>query len=302
MLAVAFLYLCFTAIMFLNSLIMLTNPYPLFVAGMRILGAGIILLSLYISKHKKSTFYQLKQLFCIPFMKYILFLYVISASGFSYGIQYIDPVKACFIFVLSPFITALMLFLLYDEKLTKVKFFGLTIGFLAVIPIILESNHGNLSQLPWHLSLLGYFIFICAIISFSYGWIVQKELLKVVHISSSLLTSIGLIVGGTIILLIFSASNYHGVTIKLTETFWWLLLVFNILTAISYNLYSSLLKQYSATFVSFASFLEPAFGMIYAFIFLGNAISRTSLCALVALGFGLYLFYREELNSSQLLL
>ena len=91
----------------------------------------------------------------------------------------------------------------------------------------------------------------------------------------------------------------HGHTIPdmhFTDDFWWLLLLFAILTAVSYNLYSSLLRRYSATFISFASFLEPAFGLLYASIFLGQAISRSALVALVTLGFGLYLFYQEELR------
>ena len=298
MFAVAFLYICFTGTMFLNSLIMTTNHYPLFVAGARIFGSGVILLSLYLSKHTNSVFGQIRQLICWPFLKYTLCLYTISAVGFSWGMQYIDPVKACFLFVLSPFITALMLFAFYNEKLTKVKIYGLIIGFMAVIPIILESNHGQLSQIPWHLAAAGYVIFSCAIISFSYGWILHKELFSIVHVSSSLLTGMALTVGGAITLSIFAASHRHTIfTMQLTDSFWWLLLLFAILTAIAYNLYSSLLKRFSPTFVSFASFLEPAFGMLYASIFLGHTISYISLTALVALGCGLYLFYQEELNS-----
>ena len=298
MLAVAFLYLCFTGTMFLNSLIMTTNHYPLFVAGARIFLSGALLLSLYVSKHKSYIWGQLRQLICMPFFKYTFCLYTFSAVGFSWGMQYIDPVKACFLFVLSPFITALMLYFWYDEKLSRVKMYGLTIGFAAVVPIILESTHGQLSLIPWHLSCLGYIIFTCAVISFSYGWILHKELFAVVHVSSSLLTGAALTVGGGATLLLFLVTHrQHIMTMQFTDDFWWLLLLFAILTAVAYNLYSSLLKRYSATFVSFASFLEPAFGMLYASIFLGHVISTLSLIALVALGCGLYLFYQEELRA-----
>jgi drug/metabolite transporter (DMT)-like permease len=81
-----------------------------------------------------------------------------------------------------------------------------------------------------------------------------------------------------------------------TDDFWWLLLLFAMLTAVAYNLYSKLLKRYSATFVAFASFLEPAFGLLYAAIFLGQPISTLSFVSLMALGLGLYLFYQEELR------
>lgn len=297
MLAVIFLYLCFTGTMFLNSLIMSTNHYPLFVAGARIFGSGIILLSLYMSKHKDSIGSQLRQLICWPFLKYTFCLYSFSAIGFSWGMQYIDPVKACFLFVLSPFITALMLYFWYNEKLNRTKLLGLAIGFAAVIPIVLESTHGTFADVPWYIAIIGYSVFTCAIISFSYGWILHKELFSVVHVSSSLLTGAALTVGGAITLLInFIVHRQAMFTMQLTDSFWWLLLLFAILTAIGYNLYSSLLKRYSSTFISFASFLEPAFGMLYATLFLGHIISITSLVALGTLGCGLYLFYQEELR------
>lgn len=298
MIAVIFLYLCFTGTMFLNSLIMSTNHYPLFVAGARIFGSGLILLGLYLSKHKHSIFGQMRQLICMPFLKYSFFLYTFSAIGFSWGMQYIDPVKACFLFVLSPFITALMLYFWYDEKLSSIKMYGLIIGFAAVVPIIFESNHGALSHVPWYTALAGYLVFSGAVISFSYGWILHKDLADLIHVSSSLLTGAALTVGGAMSLIVCALiDREHLFVMQLTDSFWWLLLLFSILTAIGYNLYSSLLKRYSPTFISFASFLEPAFGMLYASIFLGHIISTLSCIALLALGFGLYLFYQEELQS-----
>jgi len=276
---------------------MSTNHYPLFVAAARIFGSGIILLSLYMSKHKDSIFGQLRQLICWPFLKYTFCLYSFSAIGFSWGMQYIDPVKACFIFVLSPFITALMLYFWYDERLSRSKMLGLVIGFAAVVPIVLESGHGTFAQVPWYMAMLGYIIFTCAVISFSYGWILHKELFSVVHVSSSLLTGAALTVGGAMTLALNFMIDKHAIfTMQLTDSFWWLLLLFAILTAIGYNLYSSLLKRYSPTFISFAGFLEPAFGMLYASIFLGNTISVVSFIALGALGGALYLFYQEELR------
>lgn len=298
MVALIFLYLCFTGTMFLNSLIMSTNHYPLFVAGARIFGSGLILLSLYLSKHKNSVWGQLRQLLRPSFFSYAFCLYTFSAIGFSWGMQYIDPVKACFLFVLSPFITALMLYFLHNEKLNKTKLLGLAIGFASVIPIVLESNHGHFNQVSWFMAFAGYVVFAAAIISFSYGWILHKKLLQVVHVSSSLLTGMALTVGGAITLVINLLVDRKAIfCMQLTESFWWLLLLFAMLTAIGYNLYSSLLKRYSPTFISFAGFLEPAFGMLYASLFLGHQISSISFFALLGLGCGLYLFYQEELRS-----
>lgn len=299
MLAVAFLYLCFTGTMFLGSLILTSNHYPFFVAGVRFFGSGVILLSLYTLKHKRTVLKQLPALICVPFFKYAFCLYTLSAIGFSWGMQYVDPVKACFVFVLAPFVTALLLYFLYDENLTRKKIVGLIIGFAAVIPIILEAAHGTFDKTPWHLAMLGYAAFGCAVVTFAYGWILNKEMHKTVHVSSSLITGAALVVGGGVTLLL--SCILHGkdlLSMKVTDDFWWLLLLFAMLTAVAYNLYSTLLKRYSATFVAFASFLEPAFGLLYAAMFLGQPISTTSFISLTALGCGLYLFYQEELRLS----
>jgi drug/metabolite transporter (DMT)-like permease len=126
----------------------------------------------------------------------------------------------------------------------------------------------------------------------------HKELFSVVHVSSSLLTGAALTIGGAMTLALnFMVDQRAIFTMQLTDSFWWLLLLFAILTAIGYNLYSSLLKRYSPTFISFASFLEPAFGMMYAAVFLGHTISILSFVALGALGGALYLFYQEELRN-----
>src|SRR3989339_728230 len=108
MFLVAFLYICFTVNMFLESSIMASNPYPLLIAGMRICGAGLILLAAYAFKHKRFYYHELQQLVTFSFMKYVAVLYVISILAGAWSMQFIDPVKTCFIFVLSPFMTALM--------------------------------------------------------------------------------------------------------------------------------------------------------------------------------------------------
>jgi len=297
--AVAFLYLCFTGIMFLGSLILTTNHYPLFVAGVRFLVSGLILLTFYLSQHKNFQYAQLTQLITPLFFKYSLCLYTLSTIGFSWGLQYVDPVKACFVFVLAPFVTAIFLYFLKGEQLSTQKIIGLIIGFISVIPIILESSHGEFSHVPWHLSMIGYLVFASAVIFFAYGWTLSTELYQSIHnIPSLLITAIAFMLGGSISLIILLIIHpQEAFNIELTSEFGWLLLLYSILSAISYNLYTVLLRQYSPTFISFASFLEPAFGLLYAFLFLGQSLSIIAFCSLIGLGLGLYIFYQEELRS-----
>lgn len=297
MLSVIFLYLCFTATTFLGSLVLKTNHYPYFVAGARFFGSGCMLLVFYFLKHKKSIFKQLNVLCSLSFFLYSFCLYTFSAIGFSWGMQYVDPVIACFVFVLAPFITAILLYFLKHERLSNKKLVGLFIGFFAVIPIILESGHGYTVDVTWYDSILGYIAFGLAIISFSYGWILNKEMHNNIHLPSLLVTGTALVVGGGITLLgCFILQGASLFAMQVTDDFWWLLLLLTIITAVAYNLYALLLKKFSTTFISFASFLEPAFGLLYAAVFLEQPITNLSVFSLIVLGFSLYIFYQEELQ------
>jgi len=296
MILVALLYICFTGTVFLDSILMATNPYPLLVAGMRVFFAGIALLGVYIMQHKDFKLSQLKRLKTPLFFMYTFCLYTFSIPAFSWTMKYLDPVKTCFLFVLTPFVTALILYVFYNEKLTRKKLYGLTIGFAAVIPIILATSSGQSFDVPMHLSVIAYCVFVVAIIAFSYGWILNKQLLKTVRVPSSLITGSALTIGGATTLCFFVISRGGDFSsIDIIKGFWWQVAVFILLTAVGYNLYGILLKRYSATFVSFASFLQPAFGLLYAYLFLGQSISLVAYTALGVLLFGLYMFYQEEM-------
>jgi len=297
MFAVAFLYLCFTATMFLGSLLLTKNHYPLFVAGFRFFASGLMLLSLYFHHHKKIFWHYIPQLHRLDFYKYSFCLYTFSAIGYAWGMQYVDSVKACFVFVLAPFITALLLYVLEGHVLTQKKLYGLLIGFASVSAIILQSDHGVKSSADISYEIAGYVVFALATIAFAYGWILNKRMHVTVHVPSGLLTGAALFVGGSTTLVFWLCFENKAIcSMQVTDDFWWLLLLFAMITGISYNLYSALLKRYSATFVSFASFLEPAFGLVYGAIFLAKPISYLALCSLLGLGSGLYLFYQEELR------
>ncbi len=298
MLAIACLYLCFTGTMFIENLIMATNHYPLFVAGARIFSGGALLLALYVLQHKKIEFAPLQQLVNVAFFKYVFCLYVLFVSGSAWSMQYMNPVTGCFIFVLSPFMTALMLYFGYQEKLTPKKICGLFVGFCAVVPIILQTSSDSATQAAGCLVFISYGVYACAVTAFAYGWIVyNKQVAPQITVPSALLTSLALMCGGVVTLSIFlvsSATSLH--TMQLTNDFWWQLLFFSMLTAVGYHLYALLLKRYSATFISFASFLQPAFGLIIGVVIFKQPISVISIVALVALAIGLFLFSQEELG------
>ena len=298
MLNILFLYLSFTINTFLENSIMSTNSYSLLIPGMRVFGAGTILLMLYFIKNKSISFDELKQLKTVAFYKYATCLYVICVLGSSWSMQYMNPVKACFVFVLTPFMTALILYFFYQEKLTLKKILGLVVGFFAVIPIILASSSESVQQVSSNLELLSYGVYALASTAFAYGWVIyNKEVKTKTTLPSLVVMSAAMIFGGFIILSLFLVTSYSSInTISFTPSFWWQFLSFVALTAFGYEFYSVLLQQYSATFLSFASFLQPALALLIGVLFFSQPISMISIGALIALAGGLFLFSQEELS------
>lgn len=83
----------------------------------------------------------------------------------------------------------------------------------------------------------------------------------------------------------------------LLPVFAYAFLLFLMINVIDNALYGILIRRYSITFLTFASFLTPLFGVIYGIMFMGEHISWTHVFAFGFIFLGLYLFYRDELKT-----
>lgn len=299
MMLVILLYLMFTAMTFINSKIMVANPYPFFVGMLRALSGGLFLLAysslLYTDELKKFS------LSTRAWKDLILFGVLVHGfvlCGFSFAMQYTSPVKVCFMFATCPFITMLLEYVLRVEKLTTKKCIGLLIGMLGLVPVLLDANHGAYKDIPWHLELLGSLVTMISTACFAYGWIVMKRFLKEhAHYRIEIINGVAMLVGSvTSIVLFYVFSEGTIFDVSLTKDFYSFMMVFVLFSLTTYLIYPYLLKRYSATFLAFAGFLEPVFGLIYGKIFLGTKITPLSCFSLIVLFIGLYVYYKEEMR------
>jgi len=108
---------------------------PLFFIAIRMTVAGIILLLYYYFFSRKRQFLAKKDrsLFAQIILFHIYFSYVFE----MWGLVYITSSKACLLYNLSPFITALFSYFLFKERLTWMQWMGLTIGFAGFLPILI---------------------------------------------------------------------------------------------------------------------------------------------------------------------
>jgi drug/metabolite transporter (DMT)-like permease len=271
---------------------------PFFLVGTRMLVAGGILLSYQklVNKEKfsfdKQTWWRIIQLAAFN-------IYLTNAFEF-WGLKYLTSFKTCFIYSLSPFLSALFCYILFSEKLSRKKWIGLFIGFLGFLPIL--ASHTSSEEATGHLLFFSWAelsVMMAAICSV-YGWIVLSQLIKENHLTPMTANGTSMFIGGLFALChSLLVENWNpipvtNVTIYLECT----LLLILISNLICYNLYGTLLKRYSATFISFAGFTTPLFTALFGWIFLGEIVTWPFYVSFGIVLSGLFLFDQDELKQS----
>lgn len=288
---------------------------PIFFIAVRMVIAGIILLLYYYFFSRKQKFFKKKDggLFIQIILFHIYFAYVFEVLA----LVYITSVKACLLYNLSPFITALFSYFLFKERLTRIQWLGLIIGFAGFLPILMVQ--APLEVLVDHFISLPELLLIFSTIVASYGWIIMKELTNRRGYSPIFVNGVGMLGGGLLALItsllwektprIYGAAaesiGYLNKILPIAISSeiagyimfcWYTLLLIIIGNVISYNLYGYLLARYSATFLSFAGFITPLFAALFGWFFLNEQVSWYFFMTVIIVFFGLYLFYKEELH------
>jgi drug/metabolite transporter (DMT)-like permease len=289
---------------------------PIFFIGIRMMFGGSLLLGFVYFFNKKNWKFLRKDIF---FYFQLMFFHIyISYLGEFWALQYISSAKACLLYNLSPFVTALFSYYMFSEKLSGKKWFGLIIGLLGFLPILLaqvpqENIAGHFGSLS--LPELALIISGC---STSYAWLLIKKMIQngysILMLNGIAMTSAGFLAFLTSLLVdglphvYCCAVPQDALSVSLTTILGtqeigflmfilYLVALILIANVICYNLYGLLLRQYSATFLSFAGFTTPLFAALWGFLLLGESIGTSFFVSLAITFIGLYLFYTEELTS-----
>lgn len=293
-----FLLFALFASVFTVSKIGLEYSQPFFLIGTRMTLAGILLLSYEFYRNgckikiDKQSFRRILRLALFN-------IYITNVLEF-WGLKYLTSFKTCFIYSLSPFISALFSYLIFTEKMSVKKWAGLTIGFLGMLPVLLSET--SLEEQTGHLFMFSWaeLAVIIAAATSVYGWILLSQLIKENGFSPLLANGLSMVIGGCMAL-IHSGLVEEWDPIPVTEFLpfalcaIWLLVVSNL---ICYNLYGWLLKRFSATFISFSGFTTSMFSAFFGWAFLHESLTWPFMVSSVIILLGLSLFYQEELKLS----
>ncbi len=269
---------------------------PLFLVASRMLLAGTVL-GMYCSIKKEllpaqGVWKALKN-DSFLFVQVVLFHIYLTYVCDLCALKSISSIESAFIYNLSPFFAALGSYLWFSESMTPKKWLGLLLGFSSMVYYLINPSE-TISLFAYSMPRL---IMLLAVISSAYGWVVVRALVKKGY-SPIFINGFGMFVGGVLAL---STSYLMESWTPVPVTEWGpflqaLILLVIIANIIFYNLYGYLLKQYTATLLSFAGFLCPLFVTLFGYFFLGEQLSWRLGGTFFFVFVGLILFYHEELK------
>ena len=269
---------------------------PIFLIAIRMIIAGICLLLAYICMNVPPVFRRKKD-----------YLFLLGASLLHIMIPFvtefialneIKPSAVCLFYNLSPVFSALFSYIFFKEKMTGKKWLGMGVSLLGIVyftnPFIF-TNPLEVFALPSYAHLL----MLASVISSALGWIIVRVLVKNRGFSPLFVNGIAMLFGGVFSLPLSYSIEGRVCLIHLENKgmFFFLLGMLILLSnVVFYNLYSYLLKKYTATILSFFGLLTPLFVVILESVFLQMGISLTFFISIFIISTGIYIFYQEELQ------
>lgn len=269
---------------------------PLFITGARMLLAAAILLIFQYLFNRRSFSLKKEHLFPI-FIIGLTNVYLVNGLEF-WGLQYMEAGKACFIYSFSPIATAILSYFWFSEKITHQKFFGLFIGVIGFIPIMIaHSGQEDTSGTFLFFSFAELAILAAAVIT-AIGWMTVRVMMKHQKASGVMVNSGSMLIGGAMALMhSYFVEAWEPLPISnYAEFLPWFLMLTLVSNIISYNLNIWLLKHFTATYLSFAGLSQPFFAALFGWMFLGEVMSNYFWISAFAVSFGLYLYYQVELK------
>lgn len=274
---------------------------PFFLVGSRMLVAGAILLLYVMIKHKPSSFKikpaHIKGIFLLALSNiYLTNIFEIWA------IKHMVSSKACLIYSLSPFVSALVAFLVLRETMSRKKLIGMMIGFLGLLPIMFTQTQSEVDTGTFLMFTMAELSIVGAVFCSVYGWIQLKKVMQDYQYSPLLANGLSMCVGGVLALAhsYFAGENWAPLPVTSATPYIINTLIMCLISNIvCYNLYGYLLKRFTATFMSFAGLVTPIFASLFGFLWLNESVTWHFYVSIVLFTMGLTIFYREEMMLSK---
>lgn len=295
MILVAIIEYAILASTFTIAKVAVQHADPLFLIGIRMVASAPIMFLVH-GLNRQAAF-KIDRRDYWPFFKVSVFHIFLPFIGEFWALQYVSSAKTAITYSLTPFIAALLSFLLLKKRLSTIQSIGLVIGLLGLMPIFFSGDDvvhvaGEFLNVS-----LPEIVLLWAVIFASYAWFVVAELMGRGY-GISFINGVAMLVGGifSLILWYVVAGEENPIRGDFSSFVLWTLALVLVANVISYNLYGYLLRHISITFMSAIGFLCPIFASIYGVFLLDEKLGVSHFIALLMVCLGLWLFYREEMR------
>jgi len=269
---------------------------PFFLVGLRMLLSGVVLLTYSFFVAKQSIRYT-RNVILFILLGAVFNVYITNAFEL-WGLQYVSAAKTSFIYNFSPFLAAFFSYLFLQETLTPKKWLGLLLGFIGFIPVLIAHSPQELSTCMVGFISVAEMAIIAAAIATALGWVAIKKLVYDERVPVAFANGSTMLLGG-----ILSMANSMAIETwsPLPSNDLLAVLAYTVLGAslsclFCYNLYTILLKRYSATFMSFSGLLTPLVTAVAGWFLLGETITWYFVLSFCLVSLGLFIFYMDEIK------
>ena len=293
--------------------------------GLRMLGAGVILLLYYKKKSQHLTFEYIKKDIVI-LVGISLLTMLVPALFKAYALKNMYASKAAFLASLDPFVTALYAYFFWHERLTKKKIIGIILGFTGTLILIISSSNSEQSLIAWSVFSYPEISALLAMAIGRLGWMFVQQLLRKERYTAIEINGLLMTISGALAFIvpflwasILAIFNFFPIIAKISPVYtfenainifklsltpqtnlhmilfavFYTIVIGNVL---GYTMYSNFLKHHSATFVSLAGFSVPLYVYLFSHVLLGEPLSGNFLFASFVTFIGLLIFYQDEIN------
>ncbi len=281
-----------------QKLLLAYSP-PLFLAGFRMILAGLISLAYALWCNPNVLRISTDQWRCYAsgiisggYIKYVLKMWAVSQ---------VPVARVALLCSFSPFATAAFSYTNIKERLTLPQLLGMFIGCLGVVIVLCKPSELPQHWMIWLPCSIADLAIIGAVLAHCHGMMVTRTAIKQFEHTPSVVTGIRMLGGG--ILVMTTAVLLEGFN-PVTQWLPFLLgvtalvLVSNIL---GHWLYLIAYRYYSPTFISLSDGLSPLLVAAYGWLLLGEPITlRYCFAALVVIaGLGLFNYHERVIVGSR---
>ncbi len=282
------------AISFTMSKAIFSYLPPLLYVGLRMLCAAGVLLSYTAYTYGGAYILHGIQNNLWPFTKLMIIHTYIPFTLSFIALKEITTVEASLIYNISPCVTAIFSYIIFNKRLSWVKISGLIVSMCALIPLFYSRIITHAGQTMKSVDSL--LLLLIAVTSTTYGWLLYSTLNNTYGYNSTLISSYSLFGGG--ICMVATSYVLEPWNMNVVDALPQVALLFIALLIavdiIFMNMYGYLLNYYTATFMALIGITLPLFTSLFSWLFLQEQIPRGFVPACILMAIGLYLFYYGE--------